>query len=189
MWISSKELETKYNHKTSSLTKLAKIDSLTSIGNRRYFDEYCKELFSVKVNSEINVALIAYDLDHFKKINDTYGHSVGDQCLVAVTKAVEATIRTENSFHARTGGEEFVIVLKKTQEGDIDRIVSRIMNSMRNVKIPPHENIKLTCSIGSTNVERINGVNYLRMLEVADKAMYQAKENGRDCWVHKEYEI
>ena len=181
----TKELENKVEKRTFLLNEMARTDVLTKIANRRYFDEFSKEMIN-DAGAVLPVAVIIYDLDHFKVVNDSYGHDIGDECLVAVVNAVSMALRQKSDFHARIGGEEFAIILQNVSTDELENIIIRILENIRLVKIPNEKSLTLTCSIGSSFVTQfVKGVTISQVLKVADQALYQAKSQGRDRWVHK----
>jgi diguanylate cyclase (GGDEF)-like protein len=150
-------------------------DSLTNIYNRNRL----KELFIqqiVRSNSlKESFCMVMIDIDHFKRVNDTYGHLVGDNVLITLTKIVNSNIRQSDIF-ARWGGEEFVLILPNVT---VD-IAKKIINNLR-IKIENHyfEDVeKITCSFGITSYE--DGDTIESMLKRADEALYIAKDSGRN---------
>lgn len=181
----TKELELKVEERTLLLNELAYTDSLTKIANRRYFDEVSKATINDK-DVTLPIALIFYDLDHFKAINDCFGHDIGDECLVAVVNAVSQALRQKSDFHARIGGDEFAIILKNVTKDELEKIILRILDNIRLVIIPSEATLSLTCSIGSSFITQLSeGITINQVLKVADKALYQAKSQGRNQWVNK----
>ena len=134
------------------------------------------------------IALIFYDLDHFKAVNDCFGHDIGDECLMAVVNAVSNALRQKSDFHARIGGDEFAIILKNVSKDELEKIIMRILDNIRLVNIPNEPTLSLTCSIGSSFITHFSeGITINQVLKVADQALYQAKSQGRNQWVNKEF--
>ena len=183
----SSELERKVEKRTVILNKLAHTDSLTLIANRRYFEEYGQEIFNNKSTCTWPVALLVYDLDYFKSVNDTYGHNIGDECLKAVVNAVNLALRNSQDFHARIGGEEFAIILQDVTNIELEKITQRILTNVSNVVISTSADIRITCSIGSTLATRDSNATMKRMMSIADKTLYQAKLSGRNQACHLDY--
>jgi len=147
-------------------------DVLTGINNRASLNNFLQK--SVTIPNEY--AIIFFDIDHFKEINDTYGHDVGDMILKELTIAIKKDIRI-NDFFARWGGEEFVIVLKTRNLKNVIGITQKIKeNICSNIF---HRNIKLTCSFGVTMVDRPHKID--EVFKRADELLYEAKKAGRDC--------
>jgi diguanylate cyclase (GGDEF)-like protein len=180
----SSELEKKVAKRTAALSQLARTDSLTSIANRRHFEEFAQALFNNKPQENGPIALLIYDLDYFKNVNDTYGHEMGDECLKAVVKTVNLALINSINFHARIGGEEFAIILQGISNEELQKVIERILADVRSIEIPENANIHLTCSIGSTLAPCDSNTTMRQMLCVADQALYQAKSNGRNQAAH-----
>lgn len=176
----SNELEVKVQQRTSALNQLARTDALTLIANRRHFEEYGKQIIDDDNRTNRPIALLIYDLDHFKSVNDTYGHDAGDECLRAVASAVNNALRDNNDFHARIGGEEFAIILPDVTKSELETITTRILNNVRNVSIACNPSLQVACSIGATLIDTNNSVTLKEVMHIADKALYQAKQNGRN---------
>jgi diguanylate cyclase (GGDEF)-like protein len=166
------------------LTTLSNTDSLTGLVNRRHFDRESMSILSNPSNTEKQVALLFFDVDHFKRYNDHYGHPAGDGCLRAVASAVSAALRGTDSLTARYGGEEFAILLRDVNQAQAERIAERVCRAV-SAQALPHMNradgVKfVTISIGvacGTISERltIDG-----LIEAADSALYTAKRAGRN---------
>lgn len=155
----------------------ARRDPLTQISNRAAFDEaYEKEICSYK-RHQTDFSLMMIDIDHFKKVNDTYGHIAGDKVIQAVTKTISNTIRrTDEAF--RYGGEEFVVILSNTNQGGSRFIAERVKREIEKLTVNVAGGIKVTASIGVSSSEIIKDVS--DTLSSADKALYQAKDKGRN---------
>ena len=153
------------------------IDPLTEVGNRRAFDKRMTELFQ---NKKGYMTLVLLDLDHFKKLNDSYGHLMGDKVLQGVGKTLQKGC-PENALVARYGGEEFVLLLEVSQEAAY-QIAETIRASLKKLILKKKnsgqviENI--TASFGVA--QKMEGEFPDQLIERADKALYIAKENGRD---------
>jgi len=183
----SRELDNKVKIRTKILNEMANTDSLTLIANRRSYEEFSNHIINQKCQDNLPIAIIIYDLDHFKQINDRYGHDVGDECLIATVNAVSSTLRQDNDFHARIGGEEFAIILTNVSNDELEQIIKRVLESVRRIKIPQHSDIKITCSLGSTLVTEFDKSTFKDMAKIADDALYEAKSSGRDRWCHRPY--
>jgi diguanylate cyclase (GGDEF)-like protein len=156
-------------------------DFLTQIYNKKYFLDRLKMEFSYSRRHEVSLSLIMFDIDHFKKINDTFGHAAGDFVLRELAAQIQAIKRQEDLF-ARFGGEEFVLLLRDTlKENAIqtaDKIRSRIEETeflFENQKIP------ITISIGVATFSSNNYKNYETFFRAADNYLYRAKKEGRNC--------
>ncbi len=153
------------------LARLAATDLLTNLDNRRAFFE--------KVNAAGPGTLLMMDIDHFKRVNDTYGHGVGDRVLVAVADHLRASVRRSDIL-GRLGGEEFAVYLVEADESRIHDIGQRISSGMT-VSDGLPETISVTLSIGVANSQVASDISEL--LNRADEALYRAKNRGRACMV------
>ncbi len=167
-----KELESK-------LEKLALHDALTGLYNRGSFNEALNdELFRAHYYDR-NISLLIIDIDFFKKVNDTYGHQAGDKILKSIANIILSSIR-KSDYAARYGGEEFVIILPDANTEKAIGLAENIRVSVeqKKFKISKNEAITLTISIGvgSSSIE----ISPKLLIETADKALYKAKENGRN---------
>jgi diguanylate cyclase (GGDEF)-like protein len=164
-------LERKRRH-TSKLTKLAHVDALTSVGNRRALDKRLAEVID-NYDATTDVCIMLIDLDHFKNINDKYGHPEGDQVLKKLTALLAILLGDSNQLY-RYGGEEFVVL----SNGDIDlsmHIAEKIRSTVSNTTF---NNKTIKISIGLTALK--NSDTPLSVIERADNALLTAKKQGRD---------
>ncbi|HVT88856.1 MAG TPA: diguanylate cyclase [Tepidisphaeraceae bacterium] len=158
------------------LAKKAQIDSLTGLWNRRYFDQRLEAELSLASRTNGSLAVLMLDLDHFKSINDRFGHPTGDEVLKRVAALLVESVRVEDVV-CRYGGEEFAILAPNTETGALP-LAERLCAGMRAIEIPiRNELIKLTISIG---VASTIGMTDRALVAQADAALYRAKENGRD---------
>lgn len=160
--------------------KLAIIDPLTGLHNRRYAMEYLAKLMTDAQDQRSSFALLALDVDHFKSINDRYGHSVGDQVLKAIGTCLKSNMRADDLV-ARSGGEEFLIALRDTKhevaKAAAERLRHRISALLVDVKAHVQP-LSVTLSIG---LAMQNGEAQLdSILDRADQALYAAKAQGRN---------
>jgi diguanylate cyclase (GGDEF)-like protein len=163
-----------------SMYDAAVTDALTGVYNRRYLEEQLvKELAFVRRHG-MSMAVILMDLDHFKQINDTLGHQVGDQVLKEFTALIGKSIRVEDTF-GRYGGEEFAILCRHTGPSGAASKAERIRQLIAgHVFCRDTHGIRMTVSIGVAAFDMIEGMTPQAMLAYADEALYQAKEAGRD---------
>lgn len=152
-------------------------DPLTQIGNRAAFDEALNKHISFNTRHKTDFSIMVIDIDHFKKVNDTFGHIAGDKVLKSVADTIQNTLRASDEVF-RYGGEEFVVILGNTQQGGANFIAERIRKSIEDLKVSLNKTISVTASIGIAATENVGDVNHT--LELADKALYQAKESGRN---------
>lgn len=128
------------------LELLANTDALTGIPNRRYFMSRAESEFKRALRYRENLHIVMFDVDHFKRVNDTFGHQVGDEALQHITKLVKNYLRDNIDFLGRLGGEEFCLLLPHTLPDDSVGIVNRIRKTIE--ETPLTEKVKVTCSFG-----------------------------------------
>lgn len=160
-------------------------DPLTDLYNRKYFDESLTRELNRCQRQATPLAVIFADVDHFKSINDTYGHAVGDKVLCELAERFRSVVRASDVV-ARYGGEEIVILVRQPTERGLETFAERVRNYISATPfLLDGLEVNVTCSIGATIAipgrrERNLGT---RLIESADQAMYQAKKNGRNCVV------
>jgi diguanylate cyclase (GGDEF)-like protein len=162
--------------------KLATTDDLTGLCNRRYFMDKLAQQKALSERNESDFVICYCDLDHFKQINDTYGHHIGDIVLQKFAEILKSSIR-EIDYVARFGGEEFVCLLVETDLEDALNVTERIRETLENRNfsdIAP--SLHATVSIGVTNFKEFNTLQ--ETLMTADNRMYMAKQQGRNRVVH-----
>ncbi len=167
------------------LNKLAGVDSLTGLLNRREFFNISESLiFKSKISFD-PYALMMLDIDHFKNVNDTYGHDVGDIVLKGVTKAVDEQKRSNDIF-GRIGGEEFAIFMPNTVAKDAEILANKICKSVSQLIIDGDgKPITVTISIGITS-DGNRDLTLSEIMKSSDDALYEAKNNGRNRVVARE---
>ena len=161
----------------------ASLDALTGVANRRRFDEYLHLEWRRMAREKFPLSLILADVDFFKLYNDTYGHPAGDECLKQVAQILQKTLKRPADLVARYGGEEFVAVLPNTSLSGAVRVAEKMLLELK-AKAISHEGSTVskyvTLSLGVTSVIPNNGSSEKMLIEVADKALYKAKSEGRD---------
>ena len=158
---------------------LATTDFLTGLSNRRHFLGAAVLAMESFRRYHRPLALLTLDIDHFKKINDTYGHATGDQVLVAVADTLRSVLRSAD-LCGRFGGEEFVCLLPETTETEARIVAERLRRSLAEQSVAAAEGtVRFTASIGLT-VADIGDVSVESLLQRADAAMYEAKKAGRN---------
>ncbi len=165
------------------LKKVAVTDVVTGISSRRSFDERIKQEISRGRRNEEPLAVIMADIDHFKLYNDTFGHTKGDESLYLVAQAIKSVLKRPTDFVARYGGEEFVILLVNTQLGGAKLIADDILKAVIDLKIPHSGGDEefVTLSLGISVAENpYSEITTKLLVEQADKALYQAKDKGRN---------
>ncbi|MDH6422197.1 diguanylate cyclase (GGDEF)-like protein [Polynucleobacter sphagniphilus] len=157
-------------------------DALTGLKNRRFFDTEFPKYWKEAIRSKNPISVLFIDIDHFKIFNDDYGHDCGDQALIALARAIEQFVTRPLDFCCRWGGEEFAVILPDTDEHGAISLASEILEAVRLTKLdfPNNQHPKITVSIGiaSLVVNQANTTDDL--IDMADKAMYVAKQSGRD---------
>jgi diguanylate cyclase (GGDEF)-like protein len=174
-------LEKVVAERTAELEKLAYTDSLTGVTNRRAFLNASNEELSRSRRLSYDVGVMMLDLDHFKAINDTYGHDAGDEVLKQVSKAMSNCLRKEDTL-GRIGGEEFAIITPGANKGVMHKLASRLQQSISLLNfsfLPEDKNI--TVSIGYTKVS--NDEDFKAALKRADEHLYSAKASGRNTFI------
>ncbi len=158
------------------LKQQAMTDSLTGIFNRNGFNHALSMEIKRAQRYGSPISLIMLDIDHFKKINDTFGHNVGDDILKKITKLISENIRVYDIF-ARWGGEEFVILTPHTDSKHAALLAEKLRDLIATTNFAPVK--KLTCSFGVTGLIKENCFAR-EMIDSADKALYEAKRGGRN---------
>jgi two-component system, cell cycle response regulator len=159
---------------------LAAIDALTGLLNRRYGMIRLREEYSRVIRSESPLGVVMFDIDHFKKINDTYGHLAGDRVLVHISRLAKNLLR-EGDILMRYGGEEFCIILPGASAEDSFIMAERIRHAVQESEVTyAAYNIKVTLSAGIASYPEFNIKNEQELLGAADEALYISKESGRN---------
>ena len=163
---------------------LAQTDSLTGIGTRRAFFLRAQELLGTERRRARELTLLMLDVDHFKRINDEFGHSTGDTILVQVAQACLSVLRASDVV-GRYGGDEFIIMLPATRKSHAILIADRLREAVGRIQLP-EQGRTVTVSIGITRritrSRATNNPSLSQYVEQADRALYLAKQNGRDRW-------
>jgi diguanylate cyclase (GGDEF)-like protein len=158
----------------------AQSDALTGVLNRRSLLERLDSACLRARARGLPIALLFIDLDHFKQINDTYGHPAGDACLKAIIGPIQTELR-QSDVIGRYGGEEFVVILSSADAAAAQPIAERIRQRVAEISVPGFgAAIHLTCSIGIATSEML-GVWGEHLIARADEAVYAAKRSGRNC--------
>ncbi|MFC3094291.1 sensor domain-containing diguanylate cyclase [Alteromonas sediminis] len=161
------------------LEVMSRIDGLTGLYNRRYWQERFDKEYKLARRRERSVTVVMLDIDHFKKVNDTYGHQAGDKVIQSLADVVKKSIR-ETDLAGRYGGEEFVIVLSDSNAEGAYLVAERIREVAKQQRVEHDGNhISYTVSIGLSE-HSIACPSAMAWLEMADQALYKAKESGRD---------
>ncbi|MBD2565466.1 diguanylate cyclase [Nostoc linckia FACHB-391] len=165
------------------LENIAMVDQLTQIANRRYFDRTLDCTWQHLLQKQGCLSILLCDIDYFKQYNDTYGHAAGDDCLRLVAQAFQQTVKRSTDLAARYGGEEFVVILPNTDSDGAFQVAQEIHQAIQQLNIShtasavkPH----ITLSIGIATMIPTSDIVSLDLIKAADRALYQAKTQGRD---------
>jgi diguanylate cyclase (GGDEF)-like protein len=162
------------------MEQIANTDYLTGVHNRRHFIALAETEFSRAQRYQHPVSVIMMDIDHFKRVNDTYGHSVGDQALQAVALAINDQLR-KSDILGRYGGEEFAVILPETGVIEAKHVSERIRQVVAESIVSPQiEQLRVTISIGIVCSQPNVDDNLPSLLNQADMALYRSKQNGRN---------
>lgn len=168
------------------LTRLTLTDHLTGLYNRKYMEQKLKSIHSVWKRGVQTYSLIMLDIDYFKLYNDFYGHIQGDNCLKIISSILQEQITRDTDYAFRYGGEEFLIILGFTDSSGATLVANRIKDAIKNAKIP-HEkstiNENITISMGIATIDETYD-SFAELLTRTDKALYLAKDGGRNQIVH-----
>lgn len=174
---------TEHKQAEGHLVRLAKLDGLTGLANRRSFDEALQAAFGADAGDE-PLSLLLVDVDHFKTFNDTYGHQAGDGCLRQVAAVLQSHATRPDDLAARYGGEEFALVLPRTDGAGCRLLAERIRAAVAQLAIPhagSTTDAHVTISIGGTTVRPAgDGLTAPQVIDLADQALYAAKRAGRN---------
>ncbi|OKH15242.1 CHASE2 domain-containing protein [[Limnothrix rosea] IAM M-220] len=176
-----------YSHE---LQKMATLDALTQVANRRYFEEYLYQTWWKCERDGKPLSLIMCDIDHFKLYNDFYGHQVGDRCLQQVVASIQQSLR-DSDLVARYGGEEFIIVLPNTDEAGASHVAERICDKVVDLKVAHEKSLTssfVTVSCGVSSVQAHPQLSPVELIASADRALYLAKAEGRNQAKYQPYQ-
>ncbi|MGF1569165.1 MAG: PAS domain-containing protein [Nodosilinea sp.] len=179
--------ETALKAANEKLERLATLDGLTQIPNRRRFDEYLQQEWQRLVREQQPLSLILFDVDYFKAYNDHFGHQQGDEGLIAIAQAASRAVKRSADLIARYGGEEFGVVLPNTNRAGAEIVARAIQRQLADLQLPhPQSEVSdyLTVSIGIASVVPSAEQSPEDLLAGADAALYQAKRRGRNrYWI------
>ena len=165
------------------LERLAALDSLTGIYNRRFGLTRLHEEFGRTLRMKVPLGLMMFDLDHFKNVNDVYGHLTGDRVLLRLANVAKSVMR-EGDILVRYGGEEFLAILPGASRKDVSEIADRLRRKIAESGVTHGEDvIKVTVSVGGVSYPEKDAENEIELVDHADKALYAAKDSGRNCVV------
>jgi len=185
-----KKLTVELDKKNQELNMLARKDALTGLANRRHFDEVLDAEIKRASRSRQLLSLILCDVDFFKSYNDHYGHVAGDRCLQAIGKILRQNFKRISDLPARYGGEEFAVIFPDTPPGNALQLAEKLRLDIIALAIPHAFSAAaefVTLSFGVVEAIPTRETDADWFVNAADKALYQAKENGRNQVVRAEY--
>jgi diguanylate cyclase (GGDEF)-like protein len=167
--------------RAKNFESLSMTDVLTQISNRLHFERCLKYSWMLAAKEQHPLSLLLIDLDHFKKINDTYGHSIGDECLKAAAQAIVKGMVRDTDRVARWGGEEFIVLLPNVDRDAAQAVAERVLKGVANTSVPfPGGTVRLACSIGVATLNPNDRREPKNLINDADRALYEAKTQGRN---------
>lgn len=165
-----------------ALSEAAALDELTGLANRRAFNQAVEGEVLRQSRSTRELSLLMVDVDYFKGYNDLYGHGAGDACLRAVAKALKDALRRGSDIAARIGGDEFVVLMPMTESAGAEVVAANLLKAISALAIPhaqsPHGKVTVSIGVSSWPAEMV--LNAEALIETADRALYAAKELGRN---------
>ena len=183
--ITTKRLLDKVHDQRRELFALATTDKLTGCQNRHSLMEFSGKFFALSSRQKYPISMLVIDLDHFKSINDTQGHAIGDLVLSAVGKLLNQFFR-EGDLVARFGGEEFVVLMSHCDQPMAHTKAEKLRQAIEDLR---PNGILISASIGFTSRQADQGGSFDDLFSSADKGVYAAKEKGRNCLVYKPIEV
>jgi diguanylate cyclase (GGDEF)-like protein len=170
----------KHFQRFSSIRNIAIYDTLTNLYNRRYFEEKFEVEAQKSFYSGTSLSLVMVDIDHFKKVNDTFGHTEGDKVLLEIASLLKTSVRKKDTL-ARYGGEEFILILPEAGLEESSMIAERIRRLIENTPFEVGQaRINLTVSLGISNLPSHRPKSKEELVKMADQALYDAKRGGRN---------
>ncbi len=181
VFLKIQELQNELKEKNALLEKLSITDELTGLYNRRYFYDHINMQVALAKRYNYQIGCLLIDIDHFKNINDTYGHDVGDKTLKGLAALMKGKMR-EGEILARFGGEEFIICLCRADEKGAISAAERMRKAVADANLSGDSGVSLktTISIGIAIYPDKNLKNFDEIIKAADEALYHAKKSGRN---------
>lgn len=167
------------------LERLTRIDGLTGLGNRRYFDEYLAAEWKRCQRMKSPLSVLMIDVDHFKRYNDAYGHLAGDDVLKQIARVLQNGSTRSTDLAARFGGEEFVVILTSVPQEGASHVAERLVQGVRDLNIA-HGAGRVTISVGVATAWPDAEGDTARLVNAADLALFRAKNEGRNRLVYAE---
>lgn len=180
-----RETQKQLEESNRKLQRLSSLDGLTGLANRRHFDEELEKEWRRAQRADIPLSLILIDIDHFKLYNDTYGHLAGDECLKQVAQSMAKAIVRPGDLLARYGGEEFVVILPDTNAEGAHVVAENLRKDIIALKREHSASTTteyVSISLGIAQADFSNMKTGEDIIAMADKGLYDAKENGRNCY-------
>lgn len=178
------EMRDQLKQLNAELEALSKLDSLTQILNRRTFNELADHEWLLAQRHQSPTSVLMIDVDHFKPYNDHYGHPAGDECLRLIVAGIKECLHRPSDLLGRFGGEEFIVLLPETDRAGAERVAQCINQKIRALhlehKFSPTASV-ITLSIGGATCNYTTGHKLEEVIKNADRALYKAKNSGRDC--------
>ena len=169
------------------LSELVSTDALTGLFNFRHFKTVLQAEMDRSKRSGIPTSLVLVDIDHFKAVNDNYGHEVGNQALVYIAEILRSEVRTTDIV-CRYGGEEFAMIFPETHLNLAVKVADRIREMISNFQIPYEGGeFAVTASMGASVYIKTSILDLEGFVDSVDKFLYEAKESGRNCICHVDY--
>lgn len=168
-------------HENKVLVELSINDGLTRVRNRRFFNDIYPQLWHEAMEQQQWFSVVMLDIDHFKNINDHYGHLMGDRCLVVIASVLKQMVSRPTDVVCRYGGEEFIMLLPETDVESARWVAERIRKKISETLCELDENaITVTASLGVAGMIPEKGLDPMRLVGVCDEALYQSKQEGRN---------
>jgi diguanylate cyclase (GGDEF)-like protein len=167
----------------AQLYKLATTDRMTTLYNNTHFQNLLEKMVVEVADTKAPLTLLMFDVDHFKKFNDSYGHQAGDEVLKVVARTVRSSFR-KTDICARYGGEEFAVILPDTSITTAKRIAENLRENIANLSIIYHQqtlSVKISVGVAGIPVEQVQPISKDQLIKAADTALYQSKARGRNC--------
>ena len=164
-----------------TVKRLSETDHLTGLFNRQTLEMRSQEIFEQALSYNLPLSIAMMDLDHFKRINDSFGHDVGDECLIHVGSFLRAFQFRKRDLVARYGGEEIIIILTDIPLLEAQGIIERVRKGIEQSTVSGVPNdVHLTASFGIADIATSNADSIEQLIRAADEALYTAKHNGRN---------
>lgn len=167
------------HQRMDALAQLSSTDALTGIANRRQFEARLAEELRRAHRYGDPFSLVLLDIDHFKRVNDEHGHLTGDVVLIEVARSIQRAVR-DTDLVARHGGEEFAVLLPRTQLAGALTVAERVRAELHRLQPLPESGLRITASLGIAGYPNLQPTGPVPLFEAADSALYRAKREGRD---------